>query len=97
VKDGALDSNEMNYFNEHSYTREQFREHHCYKQQKMIEDKFNEQEIFSKIKMLLLQNCKTIVGKGALKPAKEFECQNTKCKNGWFNQSPPAEIMSGPF
>lgn len=92
-----MDSNEMNFFNEHSFTREQFREHYCFKQQKKIDDKMMDPESYCKIKMLLLQNSKSILSKGAMKPANEFDCTNTKCQNGWFNNPPPTDIISGAF
>ena len=52
---GPLDQDQLNHFNEHSYTREQFRQHACYKEQKKIDEKIMEDtEAYSKIKMLLL-------------------------------------------
>ena len=55
----------MNQFNEHSFTREQFREHICYKEQKKIDDKLTTDiDVYSEIKMILLQNSRQINQRG---------------------------------
>ena len=65
---GVLDPDMLNHFNEHSFTREQFREHQCFKEQKKIDDKMQEVDAYSKVKMHLLQNGKFINSKDGLKP-----------------------------
>lgn len=52
---GKLDVQQMNHFNRHSMTREEFRSHSCYLEQKKIDDSLNNPENLCKIKMLLLQ------------------------------------------
>ena len=73
------------HFNEHSYTREQFRDHQCYKEQSKIDDKMQEVDTYCKIKMLLLQNSKVIDNKIGLKQAKDFCCVNKRCNLGWYD------------
>ena len=86
--DGPLDNDRLNHFNDNSMTRQQFREHHCWKQQQRIEEGILDQDNFAKIKMLLLQNCKHITLKAGLPDADKFSCKNQKCAEGWFDEKP---------
>ena len=95
--DGPMDQDQLNHFNDNSFTREQFRDHACFKEQQRIDEKMQGDESYAQIKMLLLQNSKSIIQKGELKCSKEFVCKNSKCAQGWFNTPPPNNIFSSTF
>ena len=81
---GILDQDTMIHFNEHSFTREQFREHSCYKQSVKIDEKMQEIDAYCKIKMVLLQATKEVQEHG-LRDTKNLKCLNKRCQQGWFN------------
>jgi len=65
----------MNHFNKNSMTREQFKSHSCYIEQKKIDESLKNPENISKIKMLLLQKCEPLIQKArnGNNQAKEFQ------------------------
>lgn len=61
---GTMDVAQMNHFNKNSMTREEFRTHSCYLEQKKIDDCFKNPETLSKIKLLCLQKSVDLKNKG---------------------------------
>jgi hypothetical protein len=65
----------------------------------LIDDKLQDKEALAKIKMLLLQNCRSITQRGGLPDAEEFACNNKQCIEGWFDDipHPSANIYSQAY
>lgn len=60
----CLDLAQLNHFEKNSMTREEFKSHSCYLEQKKIDNCFNNTDTMSKIKMLLLQKSVDLMKKG---------------------------------
>ena len=54
------DADIINHFNDHSFTREAFKDHSCFKEQRKIDNHMSDRSTYAIIKMLLLQNSKPI-------------------------------------
>jgi hypothetical protein len=62
-----------------------------------IDEKMQDINIYSTIKMLLLQNSKQVQQKVPLPSSATFVCQNKRCKEGWFDTPAPTGIYASSF
>lgn len=74
---GGLDVAQMNHFNNHSMTREEFKSHPCYLEQKKIDDSLNSPDTLAKIKLLLLQKNQDLMSRSKI-GANQAQAQSNK-------------------